>query len=294
MTTQRIVKLAVGAILTLSVILLAAVSRVSPRVRAQEFRDDDEESLVRRGFDIAPVNLDLNGKNVHLVGLGSYLVNAVGDCNGCHTAGAPPNFNYANGNNPYFGQHTKVDPTTYLAGGTDFGPALPPSAAIGGYPPGSNPASYPPAPFDPFYVGPDIITRNLTPDKTGRPEGGHTLAEFKEILKTGKDFDHIHPTCTSALPTPTPANCIPPPFPGSNIGEILQIMPWPVFHNLTDHQMDAVYEYLRSIPCIDNNFSTPPAGAPNELRNDCGTPHAANQSPTWAPRGRRHHTGQGD
>lgn len=25
-----------------------------------------------------------------------------------------------------------------------------------------------------------------------------------------------------------------------------------------------------TIPCIDNTISPPPAGAPNELRNDCG------------------------
>jgi hypothetical protein len=47
-------------------------------------------------------------------------------------------------------------------------------------------------------------------------------------------------------------------------------MPWPLFHNMTDHQIEAIYEYLSAIPCIDNNFITPPAGAPNELRNDCG------------------------
>jgi hypothetical protein len=53
-------------------------------------------------------------------------------------------------------------------------------------------------------------------------------------------------------------------------GSKLQVMPWPVFQNMTDHQIEAVYEYLSAIPCIDNNFSTPPAGAPDELRNDCG------------------------
>jgi hypothetical protein len=52
-------------------------------------------------------------------------------------------------------------------------------------------------------------------------------------------------------------------------------MPWPLFHNMTDHQIEAIYEYLSAIPCIDNTFSSPPAGAPNELRNDCGDPQAA-------------------
>ena len=48
------------------------------------------------------------------------------------------------------------------------------------------------------------------------------------------------------------------------------MMPWPVFHNMTDHQIESINEYLSAIPCIDNTFSTPPAGAPDELRNDCG------------------------
>jgi hypothetical protein len=54
-------------------------------------------------------------------------------------------------------------------------------------------------------------------------------------------------------------------------GSKFQVMPWPIFHNMTDHQIEAIYEYLSAIPCIDNNFSPPPAGAPNELRNDCGS-----------------------
>ena len=53
-------------------------------------------------------------------------------------------------------------------------------------------------------------------------------------------------------------------------GALLQIMPWPTFHNLSDSDIEAIYEYLSTIPCIDNKTSTPPAGAPNELRNDCG------------------------
>jgi hypothetical protein len=53
-------------------------------------------------------------------------------------------------------------------------------------------------------------------------------------------------------------------------GDLLQIMPWPLFHYMTDHQIEAIYEYLSAIPCIDNTTSTPPAGAPNELGNNCG------------------------
>ena len=245
-----------GAVAALLGIVLVAMFSRSPRVHADD-NSDIEQQRIQQGFEIAPVILNLKGKSsaqVALVGLGSYLVNALGDCNGCHNSGGPPNFNYLAGHNPYFLSHgpTMVDPNTYLAGGADFGTALPFNV-----PPGLGYGSY---------VGPDIITRNLTPDKHGLPEGGKTLAQFKEILRTGVDMDKIHPTCTGSSPTPHPANCIPPPVDGSR----LQIMPWPVFHNLSDHDIQAIYEYLSVIPCIDNKSSTPPAGAPNELRNDCG------------------------
>jgi hypothetical protein len=275
MKTQRLAKMAAGAVLTLALIVLAGMLRSTPRVKAQDW-DNDEASLVRIGFEIAPVPLNLEGKDRDLVGLGSFLVNAVGDCNGCHTGGLAPNFNYANNHNPYFGQPAKNDPSTYLSGGTDFGPAVPPSPPGGFafYPWATPPApsSYPPAAYG-GYVGPNMITRNLTPDKTGLPEGGHTLEEFMTILKTGKDFDHLHPTCTSATPVPTPANCIPPPVDGSR----LQVMPWPVFHNLTDHQMEAIYEYLKAIPCVEGPKTPADIAAVDptavyafaQLHNDC-------------------------
>jgi hypothetical protein len=31
-------------------------------------------------------------------------------------------------------------------------------------------------------------------------------------------------------------------------GEIVPVMPWPVFGNRTDHDLRAVYEFLRAIP----------------------------------------------
>src|SRR6267143_1904359 len=248
-----------GATITFAGVALAMMLR-SPSVQAQDDQNNDEGSLIHIGVRIAPVPLNLEGKNRDLVGLGSFIVNAQADCNGCHTAGGPPNFNYAAGGNPYFGQKTVVDPTVYLSGGTNFGPVGTPTGPLG-------------------YAGPNMITRNLTPDNTGRPEGGHTLAEFKEILRNGTDFDHIHPICTAAqlaqIEATTDPNaslpvCIPATMGNSVDGDLLQIMPWPVYHNMTDHQIEAIYEYLSAIPCIDNTTSTPPAGAPNELRNDCG------------------------
>jgi len=262
MKTEQLVRTAGGVALTVGVVLLAGTLISLPRVKAHDGQDGDEDSLIRIGFRIAPVRLNLKGKNRALVGLGSFIVNAQADCNGCHTSGGPPNFNYAAGGNPYFGQPMKTDPTTYLEGGTDFGPAVPPVPGV--YPPpGYVFASGP-------YVGPDMISRNLTPDKTGRPEGGRSLEQFKQILRRGTDFDKIHPTCTEPPADPTTATCVPPPVDGS----LLQVMPWPVFHSMTDHQIEAVYEYLSAIPCIDNATSPPPAGAPNELRNDCGSADA--------------------
>jgi hypothetical protein len=33
--------------------------------------------------------------------------------------------------------------------------------------------------------------------------------------------------------------------------DLLQVMPWPVYRHLTDHDLRAIYEYLRAIPPID-------------------------------------------
>ncbi len=51
----------------------------------------DRQARVRQGFAVAPVSIEtagLTGRQRMLVGLGSYLVNAAGDCAGCH--GGPP------------------------------------------------------------------------------------------------------------------------------------------------------------------------------------------------------------
>ncbi|HEV3277678.1 MAG TPA: hypothetical protein VG860_12745 [Terriglobia bacterium] len=249
---------------------LAGMLLCSPRARAQDGNDDSWR--IKQGFAIAPVPLNLKGKSpeqIDLVGLGSYWVNAVSDCDFCHTSGGPPSYNFAAGFNPYFGQSKKTDPATYLAGGANFGTALP----VGFY-----------NPLYGNYPGPYIISRNLTPNKYGLPEGGKTLAQFMQVLRTGVDQDHIHPTCTTAFPHPGPPDCIPPPVDGS----LLQVMPWPDFQDMSDHDIEAIYEYLSAIPCIDNKTSTPPFGAPNELRNDCGDdPPAGADNASETPRGTR-------
>jgi hypothetical protein len=228
---------AVGAAAGFAAIVLAGMLISSPRGQAQGDGNDDE-SKIEQGLAIAPVPLNLAGRNRALVGLGSYIVNAQADCNGCHTM--DPSTEFTATGNPYllrppngpFSGKTQANPKTYLGGGSDFG-------AFPG-----------PGPF------PHIISRNLTPDKTGRPEGGHTFQEFFTIMKTGKDYDHLHPTCTGA-PNGT---CLPAPF----NGDLLQIMPWPNFQNMSRDDLRAIYEYLSAIPCID----TIVAGQP-QLRNVC-------------------------
>jgi hypothetical protein len=180
---------------------------------------------VQQGISIAPVPLNMQGKDPNLVGYGSYLVNASGDCNGCHSAG--PTTQFAKGGNPYFGQHPIVNPATYLGGGRDFG-AFP--NATGNFP--------------------HIISRNLTPDSTGLAVGGDTFDQFLLIIRTGIDMDHVHPTCTGA----PDGKCIPAPFDGS----LLQVMSWPTFRNMTDNDLLSIYTYLSAIPCLEGGPGEPP------------------------------------
>lgn len=144
------------------------------------------QSHIREGYRIAPVPLNLDHKNPALVGEGSYLVNAVGGCNDCHT-----NPSYVPGGDPFMGQPKQVNAAHYLAGGQHFGP---------------------------------FTSRNLTPEN-GLP-AGLTYAQFETVIRTGIDLDHLHP----------------------QFGPLLQVMPWPTFQNMTDHDLRAIYEYLSAIP----------------------------------------------
>ena len=195
---------------------------------AQPVLDAETQAKILKGYQGAPVPLNLTGRDATLVGLGSYIVNFQGECNGCHSAGPPTA--YAMGGNPYLGQKPKVNPATYLGGMNDFGAF--------------------PDPAGPF---PHIVSRNLTPDKTGRAAGGLKLDEFITLIRTGVDLDKAHPTCKGA----PDGKCIPAPF----SGELLQIMPWPAYGNMTDRDLQSIYEYLSAIPCLE--------GGPGELPNRC-------------------------
>jgi hypothetical protein len=167
--------------------------------------DHDQDSRVARGFAlVSGLKLNLKGKDRGLVGLGAYLVNGVGGCNDCHTN--PP---YPAGGDPTMGQPKKINVAAYLAGGMEFIPASPGFHAI--------------------------VSRNLTPDKTGKPEGGASFQEFRSIMRTGVDPDHAHP----------------------EYGPFLIVMPWPVYQGMIDHDLRAVYEFLSTIPCIEGDPGLP-------------------------------------
>ncbi len=230
----------VGALTAFALLGLAGMYMTSSRVHADSSNTDSRVAL---GYAAVPLGLKLNlrGLNLDLVGVGSYLVNASGDCNGCHTSN--PATEYNDPGNPFFNQHpARVNLDTYLAGGSDFG-AVGPGVA-GGV----------------VGAGPHIISRNLTPDHTGRPEGGHSFSDFLVILRTGHDFDKLHPNCSSTITdncyTATPGNEID--------GDLLQVMPWPTFSHMSDTDILAIYQYLSAVPCNANSSSPYPW-----LRNVC-------------------------
>src|SRR5206468_4146993 len=82
-----------------------------------EDENGKDEARIDRGFDIAPVALHFKKKDRDLVGLGSYIVNAQGGCNDCHTN--PP---YSS--DPHLGLPKVVNSAHYLAGGAAFGPFI--------------------------------------------------------------------------------------------------------------------------------------------------------------------------
>ena len=169
----------------------------SDRNRREREREDEHELEARIGFAISPIQLNsinLKGKDPELVGLGSYIVNAQGGCNDCHTCPS-----YTKGHNPFpppvgVSGDGQINSANYLAGGVNFGVA---------------------------------VSKNLTPDAMGKPEG-LTLEQFQIAMRTGhdpitndaltimpwpiyrhmtgQDLDAIY-TYLSVLPPATPGSC---------------------------------------------------------------------------------------
>jgi hypothetical protein len=188
-TKKRWVLAVVSGTLT---VFLAASLLPDTRVRAEDDGEPGHDSRIRQGFAIAPLPLNLHGKNPALVGLGSYYVNAVASCADCHT-----NFpQYLPGGNPFLGQPKEINLANYLTGGRPF------------------PAA------DPTHVENPIVSRSLRPEN-GLP-AGLTLDQFVDVMRNGTDYDHA--------------------------GRLLQVMGWPIFQNMTDRDLLAIYAYLGTLP----------------------------------------------
>jgi len=169
-------------------------------LRADDDRgqSNDSEARIQIGLTYVRtqgIKLNLKGRDRSQVGLGSYLVNAVGGCNDCHTA--PP---YTMDPYAFLGAPKQVNVACYLAGGQEFGP---------------------------------FVSRDITPWEQGKP-AGLTFRQFRHVMRTGEDPD--------------------------NPGQLLQVMPWPVYQTMTDGDLRAIYEYLSTIPAIDANI----CGVPSE------------------------------
>ena len=81
-------------------IVLAEMLVSSLHGQAQSDGASFDPARVARGLEIAPVHLTYRPQNRHLVGYGSWSVNAVADGHGCHNGGSAPNFNYGANRNP--------------------------------------------------------------------------------------------------------------------------------------------------------------------------------------------------
>jgi hypothetical protein len=245
----RSFKAAAFALSTAGVIAFAGIQLVAPRVHADD-GSDSEAKLAAIGLRIAPPFLNLQGRDLRLVGLGSFIVNAQADCNGCHTS--DPANEYLPTKNPYFiapyNQKAIYNQATYLAGGQNFGPVGPGIVKDPKSPLFAGPG-----------LGPNIISRNLTPDHTGNPEGGNDLDTFIKIMRNGHDFDKLHPACGGDVTD----NCYSPPVNGT----VLQVMPWPLYRHMTDRQLTAIWVYLRAVPCNAHNDKL--GNTFPWLKNDC-------------------------
>jgi hypothetical protein len=118
---------------------------------------------ILKGYALAPVALNMEGRDPELVGLGSYLVNS-SSCGDCHTNG----LFLANGD-PFKGQTPIVNTAGYMGGGRVFG---------------------------------SVTSRNLTPEpENGNLPAGMEFDEFLHIMRTGEDMDKLHPDLSPLLQT---------------------------------------------------------------------------------------------
>ncbi len=217
--------------------------------------DRQTQQRIAVGYAATPVPVDLTGKDPLQVGIGSYIVNGTGICNHCHSvnqyyqavypynvADPTPYASYTG--DPYFlpppygpylgaivnGKATFViDPTTFVAGGQNFG---------------------------------IVDSKNLTPAPNGNvqtpttstpyyAEGGIDWITYWGVLHNGVDIDQLYKMCNGSVDVGTgPLGCFP--VSANTNAYVLQVMPWPTVRQLTDNDLNAVWQYLSAIPCNSN------------------------------------------
>ena len=119
----------------------------------------EDRQRINKGFEMAPVPLNMQGLDRDMVGRGSWLVNGVGLCVGCHTE----NPDWEPGASPFLAQPPAIRKSAYLGGGEAF-----------------------------VTPGFTVISRNLTPDAAGRP-AGLTYDQFLQSLRQGTDWKRLPP-----------------------------------------------------------------------------------------------------
>ncbi len=75
---------------------------------------------------------------------------------------------------------------------------------------------------DPTGVENPITSRDIRPDPVSGLPAGLTYDQFVNVMRNGTDYDHP--------------------------GRLLQVMNWPIFKNMTDRDLLAIYEYLSTLP----------------------------------------------
>ena len=210
--------------------LILSVAIAAGGVAQADDKDGKDQSVVQLGLEISPIpkdQLNFRGKDPYLVALGSYLVNGVADCGGCHSFPRYLPVGNASGSNPSAGNPY----------GSATAPTLPSDQSLK---PGPVKANFN---LPHFLAGGrcfgSAMSYNITPDSSGRPLG-LTEDEFIRVMRTGEDVhcekvQDQDPICTLAL------------APGTN-PHVLQTMSWPTFHQMTDRDLKAIYAYLSAIP----------------------------------------------
>ncbi len=146
----------IGYLLAVAVLVVVGFTTAEVALPAQG------ASRIQRGAELAPVPLNMQGLNPALVREGSYIVNAQGGCNDCHTVPS-----YAPGGDPFAGEPEAINAPCYLAGGAPFGP---------------------------------FVSRNITP-RDGLP-AGRTLDQFKQLMRDGTDFRNDATPILQVMPWP--------------------------------------------------------------------------------------------